>query len=148
MTLMLFLKTFLRFISPTTKNGIFVDLHELLFDKDCLSLLLTAEETVDSEAVKSKAVEQTPTVYSPKNKVGQKPLWQKFPQLIETATEFIKSHSFQAHVRRQETTNIGNGITLREIRNHLLENVTGLAAHGISVDAIHHLTVGPRKNSS
>ena len=47
-----------------------MDLHELLFDKDCLSSSLTAEETVDGEAVKSRAVEQTPTAYGPKNKVG------------------------------------------------------------------------------
>ena len=123
-----------------------MDLHELLFDRDCLSSLLTVEETIDSEAVKSKAVEQKPTVYGPKNKVGQKPLWQKFSQLIEIATEFIKIHSFQAHFRRRETTGTGNGVTLREIRKHPLENVPGLAAHGISVDAVHHLTIGPRKN--
>lgn len=60
-----------------------MDLYELLFDKDCLSSLLTAEETVDSKAVKCKAVEKTPTVYGPKTKVGRKPLRQKFPELIE-----------------------------------------------------------------
>ena len=40
-------------------------------------------------------------------------------------------------------TGTRNGVNLREIRNHLLKNVPGLAAHGISVDVIHHLTVGP-----
>ena len=48
-----------------------MDLYELLFDKDCLSSLRTAKEIVDSEAVQSKAFEQTPTVCGPINMVGQ-----------------------------------------------------------------------------
>ena len=79
-----------------------MDLYELLFDKDCLSSLRTAKEIVDSEAVQSKAFEQTPSLWS--YKYGWTKLWQKFPQLIETATDFIKSHSFQAHVQHRETT--------------------------------------------
>ena len=70
MTLTLFLKTFLWFISAT-KNSALVDLYELLFDKDCLSSLRIAKEIVDSEAVQSKAFEQTPTVCGPINMVGQ-----------------------------------------------------------------------------
>ena len=74
-------------------------------------------------------------------------MWQKIPQLIENATEFIKNHFFQAHVQRREIAGTGNGVALRKIRNHLLENLPGLASHESSVDAIHHVTVGPRKNS-
>ena len=48
-----------------------MDLYELLFDKDCLFSLQTAKEIVDSEAVQSKAFEQTPTVCGPMNMVGQ-----------------------------------------------------------------------------
>ena len=45
------------------RNNVLLDLHELLFDKDYLSSLLTTKKTVDSEAGKSRAVEQTPTVH-------------------------------------------------------------------------------------
>ena len=136
------------FFSNKTRSML-VDLHELLFEKDCLlSLLAANEESVRNEVAKPKIVKSTATVYGPKNKVGCKPLWQKFLQLIEIGTKFIKGHSFQAHVWCCETTGTGNGIILRDIRKHLLENVPGLSNHGISLDAIHHLTVAPRKNSS
>ena len=102
------------------RNSVLVDLDELLFDKDCLSSLLTAKK-----AGKSRAVEQTPTVYGPKNKVGLRRLWQKFPQLIETASE----NFFLSRCLTSRKTGLKNGITLHEIRNHLLQNVPGLAAH-------------------
>ena len=122
-----------------------VDLHKLLFETGCLfSLLAANEKSVKNEVAKPKIVKPTATVYGPKNKVGGKPLRQKFPQLIKIATEFIKGHSFQAHVQCRETTGTGNGVTLRDIRKCLLENVSGLSNHGISLDAIHHLTVAPR----
>ena len=107
------------------RNNVLLDLHELLFDKDYLSSLLTTKKTVDSEAGKSRAVEQTPTVHGPQNKVGRRPLWQKFPQLIETAS----GNFFLSACLTSRKTGTRNRITLHEIRNHLLQNVPGLAAH-------------------
>ena len=51
------------------------------------------------------------------------------------------------HVRRQETTGTGRGVTLKDIQEHLLENESGLRESGdISRDTIHIMTVAPRKN--
>ena len=67
------------FFSNKTRS-VLVDLHELLFEKDCLfSLLAANKESVKNEVAKPKIVKPTATVYGPKNKVGCKPLWQKFP---------------------------------------------------------------------
>ena len=51
-------------------------------------------------------------------------------------------------MRRRETTATGRGVTLSDIRKHLLDNVPGLAEDdGISTDTVHRLTYPPRKNS-
>ena len=47
----------------------------------------------------------------------------KFPTLIDTATDFIKSHSFAAHNRRRETTGSSTGVSLKQLQQHLCENV-------------------------
>ena len=86
------------FFSNKTRR-VLVDLHELLFEKDYLfSLLAANEESIKNEVAMPKIFKPTATDYGPKNKVERKPLWQKLPQLIEIVTEFIKGHSFQAHV--------------------------------------------------
>ena len=82
------------------------------------------------------------------DRIGRKPLHIKYPDLVECATNFIKENSFAAHSRRRETTGIGTGVGLKDIREHLLQHVPGLREHGISLDTIHHLMVAPRKNSS
>ena len=69
----------------------------------------------------------------------------KFPSLVQSATDFIKSHSFEAHNRRRETTGTGTGVSLKDLQKHLLQNVPGLREHGISRDTIHHLMIPPRK---
>ena len=74
-------------------------------------------------------------------------LYIKFPSLIDCATKFLKEHSFSAHVRRRKITLTGRAVTLKNIQEHLLENVSGLTeSGGVSRDTIHVMTVAPRKN--
>ena len=71
----------------------------------------------------------------------------KFASLLQSATDFIKSHSFEAHNRRRETIGIGTGVSLKDLQKHLLQNVPGLKEHGISRDTIHHLMIPSRKSN-
>ena len=128
-----------------------LDVHELLLGKDALNQLLTTCE--NSEVEKDAPVLEKPASASralgPKNRPGRKPLWITYPSLIDEATSFIKEHSFAAHSRRRTSTGTGTGVSLRDIQKHLLASVPGLSeGGGISLDAIHHLTTAPRKNSS
>ena len=118
-------------------NSLLIDLHELLLDKECFTQFLKSDEK-EKEVQQNKAADDV--FIGPGNRIGRKPLYVKFPSLIDCATNFIKEHSFAAHVRRRETTGTGTGVTLKEIQAHLLKNVPGLTK--ISLDTIHHLTTG------
>ena len=50
---------------------------------------------------------QRDITFGPKQKLGRKPIYIKFPAIVECATNFIKEHSFAAHGRRRETTVTG-----------------------------------------
>ena len=114
----------------------------LLIDKD------PQDDVEEEDSVPSTPSSTTSPTCGPRNREDRKPLWMKFPDLVKCATDFIKSHSFSAHVRRRESTGTGTGVSLADIQEHLFKHVLGLKEHGISRDTIHHLSVAPRLNSS
>ena len=103
-----------------------------------------------TDQVSSREQEEVlkPVKEGPTQRLGRKPLWLKYPEIVPCATDFIKQQSFAAHARRRKSTRTGTGVTLRDLKQHLLDTVPGLKDHGISVDTVHHLMVAPRKNSS
>lgn len=78
---------------------------------------------------------------------GRPSLITKFPAIVEVASEFIKSHGYAAHMRRRESVASAPGVSLREIRNHLLENVPGLKERGISCDSVARFMKPPRQHT-
>ena len=55
----------------------------------------------------------------------------KFPSIIQCKTEFIKQHDFSAHSRCYEE--VGTiGVSLGNIRDHLMQNIPGLKEHGLN----------------
>lgn len=71
----------------------------------------------------------------------------KFPTIVESASEFIKSHGYAAHVCCRESIASTPGVSLGAIRTHLLVNVPGLKEHGISVHTVAHLMEPPRRHT-
>ena len=57
-------------------------------------------------------------------------------------------HFKQSGQISQTVTILGNGVSLSDVREHLLKVVPGLEARGIGRDAVHFLLVPPRKNST
>ena len=47
----------------------------------------------------------------------------KFPTLVDSAADFVKQHSFAAQIRRQTNTGSSAGVSIAEIRQHLLETM-------------------------
>ena len=136
-----------------TKEGISVlfDFEKLSLNKAAFHLLLAGDSSLednDTENISEKGdAEKDLQFIGPRKRPGRTPLYVKFPNLIACASEFIKNHSFSAHVRRRETTGTGAGVTLKEIQRHLLDNVPGLEeSGGICRDTIHVMTVAPQKN--
>ena len=132
-------------------KDVLVNVHELLLSPDSFDILLGADKDVsnepDNQTIYDPTEEAVLVTEGPTRCRGKEPYWLKFPELVETATNFIKLHSFSAHNRRRETTGTGTGVSLRDLQCHLLDKVPGLKEKGISLDTIHHLMVAPKKNS-
>ena len=136
--------------------SVLLNFEELSSKKDAFNLLLTgvdasAKEIAPADANDDSAeednLEQNIGFIGPKRRPGRMLLYIKFPSLIDCATKFIKEYSFSAHVRRRKISGTGKGVTLKNIQEHLLGNVSGLTeSDGVSRDAIHVMTVAPRKN--
>ena len=134
---------------PTKK--ILINIAELQLQPEAfLTLLQGHYGSKEDKPTTSQAVNTTDISAGSTNKSsGRVPFHAKYPELVEVATNFIKSHSFAAHNRRRNSVGTGTGVSLRNIQEHVIENVPGLKeAGGISVDAIHNLFVPPNKNSS
>ena len=79
-----------------------------------------------------------------KGKVGRKPLVEEFPTLIGTATNFIKLHCYSAHARCRISSGSGTGVSVEDVRRHLLQSVPGLAVC-ISATTVAYLFCPPSK---
>ena len=89
-----------------------------------------------------------PTTLSSQESVkqkGQPSLVKKFPEIIKTATNFIKQHGFSVQCRRRTETGYYSGVSISEIRTHLMKNVPGLIDHGISKSTVRRLFQPPNK---
>ena len=140
--------------------SVLLDFEELSLNKDAFNLLLTggdtsfkeiapADDNGNDDSAEKDELEQEIEFIGPRKRPGRTPLYIRFPSLIYCATKFIKDHPFSAHVRTRETTATGRGVTLKDIQEHLLENVSGLReSGGISRDTIHVMPVAPKKNHS
>ena len=60
----------------------------------------------------------------------------KFPTLVDSAADFVLQHSFAAQIRSRTNTGSSTGVSIAEIRQHLLDKVPGLKKHEISLSAV------------
>ena len=57
----------------------------------------------------------------------------------------MKQHGLAAQCRRRNDTGFSSGVTINQIRQHLLENVQGLREHNISKSTVKRLFEAPNK---
>ena len=77
---------------------------------------------------------------------GDQPsLVSKFPELVDVTANFIKEHGFSANYRRRNETIYSSGVTVKQVCDHLLENVPGLLDHNISLTTVRRLFNAPNK---
>ena len=77
------------------------------------------------------------------NKGGQKPIVQLFPIIIDITSEFLKQHGLAAQCRRRNDTGFSSGVTINQIRQHLLEmfkDYMSISQNLLSEDFSRHLT--------
>ena len=66
---------------------------------------------------------------------------------MDVASKFIKEHGFAAEHRRRNETGFSSGVTVSQIRDHLLVSVPGLKEHGISMTTTRRLFEAPNKGN-
>ena len=70
-------------------NLILINIHDFLLNKDDLMSLLYIDEDETDEAPPEKVYKEK--VFGPPKKRGRKPLYEKFPGLIDVVNNFVKT---------------------------------------------------------
>ena len=79
---------------------------------------------------------------------GPKSILEKFPDIPVIASEYIKSRGFKARERRRDTKMTSCGVSVQDIREHLLKVVPALKEYGgISVTSVRYLFKPVRKGT-
>ena len=136
--------TFPIFSVARGKLVVLVNSHELIMTEDSFKRLLLLDQipTGPSKTASRDKVNTCSTSTTP-SQPGRPSLISKFPSIVSVATSFIKANGFSAHERRREQ--VGKvGVSLREIREHLLATVTGLRSHRRSVSSVARLMQPPQ----
>ena len=68
-------------------NLILINIHDFLLNKDDLMSLLYIDEDEADEAPPEKVYKEK--VFGPPKKRGRKPLYEKFPRLIDVVNNFV-----------------------------------------------------------
>ena len=143
------LKSFPVIFVKTELDQFFIYLNEFIYIPGTLQILLN-EQTGKSEEDDVKMIESSSqdSVASKKkvNKGGQKSIVHLFPCIIDITSEFLKQHGLAAHCRRRNDTGFSSGVTINQIRQHLLENVQGQREHNISKSRVRRLFKAPNKS--
>ena len=59
----------------------------------------------------------------------------------------MKQNSFAAQIRRRSNTGSSAGVSVSEIRQHLLDKVPGMKDHGISLTTVRRIFQAPNKGN-
>ena len=128
---------------------VLINCHELIMSDDGFEALLVVDQ-ISKSSRKRPFEEAAPSPTSPtpatQNQIGRPSLVTQFPSIVSTVTAFVTANGFSAHERRRES--IGKvGVSLREIREHLLSTVPGLRGRGISTSSVARLIQPPRRGT-
>ena len=69
-------------------------------------------------------------------KTGPKLIEEKFPEIHDVANEFIKRNGYKAQEKRRNDDFVSCGVSVQEVREHLLKTIPGLAEHGLSKTSV------------
>eukprot|EP00117_Sycon_ciliatum_P025801 scpid112226/ scgid21331/ len=85
--------------------------------------------------------------HQPQQKPGRQPIFETHPELVGIVTEYIQNHGFSAQSRRRSTVGNDMGVSLTDIREHVMKRMPEVREKGISRTAIHQLLVAPRQST-
>ena len=130
------------FVCGKDDDGYFINLYEFVFTLGALEIFLS-EKSEEPEETETAANVDIVTVNQ--RKCDQPSIVEKFPEIVDIVSDFVKQSGFSAHYRRR--TEVGStGVSIPEIRKHGLENVPGLKEHGISLSTVRRFFEPPNRS--
>ena len=131
---------------------VFINLHELVLTPGCLeAFLVSSDADSNKDVVEEMQKENEGNISEGQESVkkrgmgGQPSIVSKFPEIVNIAADFVKLNGYAAEARRRNETGSCPGVSIKEVREHLLQNVEGLAEHGISCTTVRRLFQPPNK---
>ena len=139
------IETFPVLLLAKDNTQVLVDMHELMVNGELFDEILTMDDTVHAVPVPVASIDSSERVVEQvdKQQPGRVPLIEQYPQIVSMTTEFIRANGFKAQERRRTETG-SCGVTLEQIRKHLVDNIPGLK---ISLKSVHLLLRAPRKGT-
>ena len=105
------------------RHYVLIDYCEMIFHPSMVHEMMSLDKPVESDLdsnAQSHSVERNEGIMFYKQP-GPVPLQTKFPQLLTVMLDFIKLHGFTAHMRRCTGTSTSCGVSLNDIREHVLK---------------------------
>lgn len=153
------------------KRAVFADVHQFVLDPEghCLNDLLCLCEDkpeecqedpehrfgdldyCDDEEIADESTHETAErdgcsdVRS--DRLGRPPKHHQFPQLVTETVRFLELHGRAAPARRRCDTTNSLGVTLEDLRKHLLSVIPNLQESGLSRTTVHELMLPPRQKT-
>ena len=125
----------------------FINLKEFIYTPGSLEILFDegSQSTQEDENAEKINYEPTENVRTKElvNKGGQRSIVELFPNIIDITSEFLKQQGLAAQCRRRNDTGYSSGVTVSQIRKHLLEFVPGLREHNISHSTVRRFFEAP-----
>ena len=109
---------------------VFINLHELVMTPGCLeTFLVSSDADLNKDVVEEMQKENEGNISEGQESVkkrrmgGQPSIVSKFPEIVNIAADFVKINGYAAEARRRNETGSCPGVSIKKVREHLLQNV-------------------------
>ena len=121
-----------------------INLHQTTNGGEEIGRLLKEEGSIatiaqPAQTLNTSSASKTTTTTTTTTKTGPQLIEEKFPEIHDVATEFIKRNGYKAQEKRRNDDFVSCGVSVQEVREHLLKTIPGLAEHGLSKTSVKYL---------
>ncbi len=124
-----------------------INIHEFFINPDTFCDLLRLPEDIntgDTEDISEVDTTTNQPEINKKHAGGRPSKHKQFPAIVTETISFLHLHGFAAKSRRRNLIANSWGVTLEDLKQHLLDNIPDLNEDGISRKTVHHLMMSPR----
>lgn len=136
-----------------------VNIHEMYVDGNFFEDILNIDihevppsnerkqQNDDEHVFNRETPDQNKSKPGPKPGTGGRPKkHEQFPTVVQHAVDFLKMHAFSAESRRRNDISLSMGVSMPELRAHLLKIVPDLQKNGMSLSTTKRILVAPNQH--